>query len=99
MSTLSPLIQLTDFGLMRVICTGTGLENEVELLSARCGSETYAAPELVVGRSSGAQRKLEIRTETNAAFTNGVRGWYDGWATDAWAVGVLIYALVCRPLP
>ena len=26
-------------------------------------------------------------------------GWYDGRETDAWAVGVVIYALVCRALP
>jgi serine/threonine protein kinase len=95
MSTPSPLIKLTDFGLARVIRTGTGLDGEVELLSARCGSEAYAAPELVVGGGSG----VEIGMKTDGVFTKSVRGWYDGRATDAWAVGVLVYALVCRALP
>ena len=26
-------------------------------------------------------------------------GWYDARETDAWAVGVVVYALVCRELP
>ncbi|THH16831.1 hypothetical protein EUX98_g9237 [Antrodiella citrinella] len=39
-----PLIKLTDFGLSRFVDPGQ------PLLTTRCGSESYAAPELVTGR-------------------------------------------------
>lgn len=39
-----PLIKLTDFGLSRFI------DPAQPLLTTRCGSESYAAPELVIGR-------------------------------------------------
>lgn len=39
-----PLIKLTDFGLSRFIDPAS------PLLTARCGSESYAAPELILGR-------------------------------------------------
>jgi protein-serine/threonine kinase len=56
-------------------------EYEGPLLSTRCGSEAYAAPELVMGgRAAG-------------------KGVYDARETDAWACGVVLYALVCRRLP
>ncbi|KAJ7671007.1 kinase-like domain-containing protein [Mycena rosella] len=64
------LIKLTDFGLSRFIDTSA------PLLSTRCGSEAYAAPELVI---SGRR--------------------YDGRETDAWACGVVLYALCARRLP
>ncbi|TFK72233.1 kinase-like protein [Pluteus cervinus] len=50
------------------------------LLSTRCGSEAYAAPELVMGGG-------------------GSRGIYDARETDAWACGVVLYALIGRKLP
>ncbi|KAJ7221620.1 kinase-like protein [Mycena pura] len=65
-----PLIKLTDFGLSRFIDTAA------PMLSTRCGSEAYAAPELVI---SG--------------------GKYDARETDAWACGVVLYALCVRRLP
>ncbi|KAI0345027.1 kinase-like protein [Trametopsis cervina] len=65
----APLIKLTDFGLSRFIDPST------PLLTTRCGSESYAAPELVTGRP------------------------YDGRETDAWACGIVLYALVTRRLP
>ncbi|KAJ6500679.1 kinase-like protein [Mycena sanguinolenta] len=65
-----PLIKLTDFGLSRFI------DMEAPLLSTRCGSEAYAAPELVI---SGRR--------------------YDARETDAWACGVVLYALCGRRLP
>ncbi|KAJ3846039.1 kinase-like protein, partial [Lentinula lateritia] len=64
-----PLIKLTDFGLSRFIDPAN------PLLTTRCGSEAYAAPELVVS------------------------GGYDARETDAWACGVVLYALVARRLP
>lgn len=54
-------------------------DGEAELLSTRCGSEAYAAPELVTGGGGG--------------------GVYDARKTDAWACGVVLYALVGRQLP
>lgn len=64
-----PLVKLTDFGLSRFV------DPENPLLSTRCGSESYAAPEIVMGRP------------------------YDGRQTDAWACGVVLYALTTRRLP
>ncbi|WRT63822.1 uncharacterized protein IL334_000747 [Kwoniella shivajii] len=40
----SPLIKLTDFGLSRFISTSS------PLLQTRCGSESFAAPEIIMGR-------------------------------------------------
>ncbi|PSR76242.1 kinase-like domain-containing protein, partial [Coniella lustricola] len=59
---------LTDLGLSRRVA-------DDEKLTTRCGSEDYAAPELIMG--------LE----------------YSGFATDAWSVGVLLYALLESRLP
>ncbi|KZT74034.1 kinase-like protein [Daedalea quercina L-15889] len=63
------LIKLSDFGLSRFI------DPAQPLLTTLCGSESYAAPELVTGRP------------------------YDGRETDAWACGVVLYALAARRLP
>lgn len=121
MDTPSPLIKLTDFGLARAVRVGRDTE-EVELLSTRCGSEAYAAPELVVGGHGRGHRRrargiggphhkhfrgagfgFEYPGEDGVNWTGetegGEEGWYDGRATDAWAVGVVVYALVCRALP
>ncbi|TFK79030.1 kinase-like protein [Polyporus arcularius HHB13444] len=65
----SSLIKLTDFGLSRFI------DPEQPLLTTLCGSDSYAAPELVMGKP------------------------YDGRQTDAWACGVVLYALATRRLP
>lgn len=64
-----PLVKLTDFGLARFI------DPSQPMLTTRCGSECYAAPELVLGSA------------------------YDGRQTDAWACGIVLYALVVRSLP
>ncbi|BEJ12474.1 hypothetical protein CspHIS471_0209340 [Cutaneotrichosporon sp. HIS471] len=64
-----PLVKLTDFGLARFIRSSS------PLLQTRCGSEAYAAPEVVMGNV------------------------YDGRKTDAWALGVVLYALVAGELP
>ncbi|KAF8572747.1 kinase-like protein [Ramaria rubella] len=65
----TPLIKLTDFGLARFI------DPAAPLLRTRCGSESYAAPEIVTGRP------------------------YDGRQSDAWACGVVLFALATRALP
>ncbi|PTB63499.1 kinase-like protein [Trichoderma citrinoviride] len=59
---------LADLGLSRRIA-------EDEKLETRCGSEDYAAPEVIMGQP------------------------YDGRATDAWSLGVLLYALLESRLP
>ena len=64
-----PLVKLTDFGLSRFV------DPDNPWLTTRCGSESYAAPEIVMG------------------------GQYDGRHTDAWACGVVLYALTTRRLP
>ncbi|PPQ88682.1 hypothetical protein CVT25_010116 [Psilocybe cyanescens] len=75
----APFIKLTDFGLSRFV--EIDANGEAELLSTRCGSEAYAAPELVTGGGGGGG------------------GVYDARRTDAWACGVVLYALVGRQLP
>jgi len=72
----SSLIKLADFGLSRFVEINE-TTGEAELLATRCGSEPYAAPELVTGGREG----------------------YDARQTDAWACGVVLYALVGRKLP
>ncbi|KAI4629550.1 uncharacterized protein J4E87_002735 [Alternaria ethzedia] len=62
---------LTDLGLSRRIPAPP----ESPLLTTRCGSEDYAAPEILLGQP------------------------YDGRSTDAWALGVLLYALMEGRLP
>ena len=66
-----PIVTLTDLGLGRWIPKPP----KSPLLDTRCGSEDYAAPELLMGQE------------------------YDGRATDAWALGVLLYALMEGRLP
>lgn len=63
-----PLIKVTDFGLARFV-------KEDQLLETRCGSEEYAAPELILGKK------------------------YDGRKTDAWAIGVVLYAMLTGAIP
>ncbi|KAK2069429.1 hypothetical protein P8C59_004013 [Phyllachora maydis] len=62
------VITLTDLGLSRRIA-------DDERLETRCGSDDYAAPEVIMGQP------------------------YDGRATDAWSLGVLLYALLEGRLP
>jgi len=62
-------VKLTDFGLSRFV------DPDNPWLTTRCGSESYAAPEIVMGNR------------------------YDGRHTDAWACGVVLYALATRCLP
>jgi len=65
------IVTLTDLGLSRRMPEPP----ESPLLQTRCGSEDYAAPEILLGQP------------------------YDGRATDAWALGVLLYALMEGRLP
>ncbi|KAK3952164.1 kinase-like domain-containing protein [Pseudoneurospora amorphoporcata] len=62
------VITLTDLGLSRRVA-------DDEKLETRCGSDDYAAPEVIMGQP------------------------YDGRATDAWSLGVLLYALLEGRLP
>lgn len=66
-----PLVCITDLGLSRRIPPPPASP----LLTTRCGSEDYAAPEILLGQP------------------------YDGRSTDAWALGVLLYALMEGRLP
>ncbi|KAI1330111.1 kinase-like protein [Xylariaceae sp. FL0255] len=63
-----PVVTLTDLGLSRRVA-------DDEKLETRCGSDDYAAPEVILGQP------------------------YDGHATDAWSLGVLLYALIESRLP
>ncbi|KAL8916703.1 MAG: hypothetical protein Q9208_008350 [Pyrenodesmia sp. 3 TL-2023] len=66
-----PVITLTDLGLGRWIPKPP----ESPLLTTRCGSEEYTAPEILMGQE------------------------YDGRATDAWSLGVVLFALMEGRLP
>src|SRR6266550_1133413 len=87
----APLIRLSDFGLSRFVDLSPN--GEVELLMTRCGSEAYAAPELVTG---GGRSRLTSAGDSDGVNNNGV---YDARETDAWACGVVLYTLVARRLP
>lgn len=65
------VITLTDLGLSRRIPKPPASP----LLHTRCGSEDYAAPEILMGQP------------------------YDGRSTDAWAMAVLLYAIMESRLP
>ncbi|KAJ5589741.1 hypothetical protein N7450_003713 [Penicillium hetheringtonii] len=65
------VVTLSDLGLSRRIPEPP----ESPLLQTRCGSEDYAAPEILMGQT------------------------YDGRSTDAWALGVLLYAIMENRLP
>ncbi|KPV75340.1 uncharacterized protein RHOBADRAFT_53329 [Rhodotorula graminis WP1] len=65
----TPFVKLTDFGLSRFINPAS------PLLATRCGSEEYAAPELIMGKK------------------------YDGRQTDAWALGVVLFAIITGVMP
>jgi protein-serine/threonine kinase len=103
-----PLVKLTDFGLARKI------DADEPWLSTRCGSESYAAPELLVAAHTDDQALPALsrapsdahgRTAADAGSQPKLRpaarmpGTYDGRETDAWALGVVLFALVNRSLP
>ena len=66
--TENKILKIIDFGLSHPF-DGT------EFLKTKCGSPSYAAPEIITG------------TE------------YDGFKTDIWCCGVILYAMVCGFLP
>ncbi|KAK2460666.1 hypothetical protein APHAL10511_007136 [Amanita phalloides] len=86
----TPFIRLSDFGLSRFVDLHPN--GEAELLMTRCGSEAYAAPELVTGGGKS-------HTSASAVDRTKSNGVYDARETDAWACGVVLYALAARRLP
>ncbi|KAF9009510.1 kinase-like domain-containing protein [Cyathus striatus] len=79
----APFIKLSDFGLSRFVDLDEN--GDAELLTTRCGSEAYSAPEIIMGGGSRGSKDS--------------RGVYDARETDAWACGIVLYALVVRCLP
>ncbi|KZV66407.1 kinase-like protein, partial [Peniophora sp. CONT] len=112
-----PMLKLTDFGLARAI------DPADPWLRTRCGSESYAAPELLLASAMSDDEDedlLRIGPHLSRAPTDGGRhrvsrigagssasgrhqarreGAYDGRETDAWSLGVVLYALASRALP
>ena len=66
--TENKILKIIDFGLSHEF-------NEGHFLLTKCGSPSYASPEIIKG------------TE------------YDGFKTDIWCCGIILYAMVCGYLP
>ena len=67
---------LTENNILKIIDFGLSHEfDKINFLSTKCGSPSYAAPEIIKG------------------------GKYDGFKTDIWCCGIILYAMVCGYLP
>ena len=67
---------LTENNILKIIDFGLSHEfDKINFLSTKCGSPSYAAPEIIKGRK------------------------YDGFKTDIWCCGIILYAMVCGYLP
>ena len=62
------ILKIIDFGLSRSF-------DGRKLLSTKCGSPSYAAPEIIKGKK------------------------YNGFKTDIWCCGIILYAMLCGYLP
>ena len=67
---------LTEKKILKIIDFGLSHEfNGEDFLKTKCGSPSYAAPEIIKGLP------------------------YDGFKTDIWCCGIILYAMVCGYLP
>ena len=66
--TVDKVLKIIDFGLSHEY-------DENSLLKTKCGSPSYAAPEIIRGKL------------------------YDGFKTDIWCCGIILYAMLCGYLP
>ena len=66
--TENKILKIIDFGLSHEF-------NGEDFLKTKCGSPSYAAPEIIKGLP------------------------YDGFKTDIWCCGIILYAMVCGYLP
>ena len=67
---------LTENNILKIIDFGLSHEfDKINFLSTKCGSPSYAAPEIIKGKK------------------------YDGFKTDIWCCGIILYAMVCGYLP
>ena len=67
---------LTNNNILKIIDFGLSHEfNGIELLKTKCGSPSYAAPEIICCP------------------------YYDGFKTDIWCCGIILYAMLCGFLP
>ena len=67
---------LTENNILKIIDFGLSHEfDNINFLSTKCGSPSYASPEIIKG------------------------GKYDGFKTDIWCCGIILYAMVCGYLP
>ena len=67
---------LTENNILKIIDFGLSHEfDEENFLSTKCGSPSYASPEIIKGEK------------------------YDGFKTDVWCCGIILYAMVCGYLP
>ena len=70
-------ILLTDKNILKIIDFGLSHEfnEKSELLNTKCGSPSYASPEIILGKE------------------------YDGFKSDIWSCGIILYAMATGYLP
>ena len=78
MVTSKGVAKITDFGLSCIQeSSADGVVETEHLLTARCGTPNYVAPDVVFP----------------------VGGGYNGFKTDVWSCGVILYVMLCAHLP